>query len=202
MTDSDLEGLAMQASLERKLFGVELPQLKIGRFVVLQRLGQGGMGLVFAVYDDRLDRRVALKLLKGDASSALRERLAREAKAMARLSHPNVVPVFEVDEHEGQLFIVMEYVRGKTLRAWVAAEPLSVDAILDKYIQAGRGLVEKKDSGVVHQDASKPEPLLHAARERARELGALAGQVREGEYVVDGLPPFLAPHAVCRGEEL
>ena len=169
IADSDLEGRAMQAALEAKLFGTPMPQVRVGRFVVLERLGQGGMGLVYAVYDDKLDRRVALKLLKGDATDALSQRLEREAKTMARLSHPNVVPVFEVDEHDGQLFIVMEYVQGKTLRDWVEGEPRAVEDVIDKYVQAARGLAAAHAAGIVHRDF-KPDNAIVGASGRVQVL--------------------------------
>ncbi len=97
------------------------PGAQLGRFTVLKKLGKGGMGVVHLAYDPELDRRVAIKLLHDtgddDIASA---RLRREAQAMAKLSHPNVVAVFDVGEYEGTLFVVMEYVQGETLRAWCA----------------------------------------------------------------------------------
>ena len=158
----------MQASLQQKLFGV-VQRVTIDRFVILERLGEGGMGLVYAVYDDKLDRKVALKLIKGDAGSSLGPRLQREAQAMAKLSHPNLVPVFEVGEHEGQLFLVMEYVRGQTLRQWVAAQRRDTVEVLDKYVQAGRGLAAAHAEGIVHRDF-KPDNAIVGTSGRVRVL--------------------------------
>jgi serine/threonine-protein kinase len=98
--------------------GEQLP--RIGRYVLLRALGEGGMGVVYAAYDEELDRKVALKLLhpsrQGDGQ--LRARILREAQALARVSAPNVVHVYQVGEVEGQLFIAMEFVNGTTLTRW------------------------------------------------------------------------------------
>jgi serine/threonine protein kinase len=95
----------------------------VDRYVILDRLGAGGMGVVYAAYDPELDRKVAIKQLRGDASEQPtlgRTRLAREARAMAQLSHPNVVTVHDVGESRGAVFIAMEFVEGRTLRDWLA----------------------------------------------------------------------------------
>src|SRR6476659_1362427 len=95
----------------------------VGRYLLLDELGEGGMGVVYKAYDPELDRPIALKLLHmHDAADALRERLLREAQALARLSHPNVIAVHDVGVYEGHVFIAVEFVAGKTLRQWVAAE--------------------------------------------------------------------------------
>src|SRR5690242_16209983 len=95
----------------------------VGRYLLLDELGEGGMGVVYKAYDPELDRPIALKLLQMDAAAeALRERLLREAQALARLSHPNVIAVHDVGMFEGQVFIAVEFVAGKTLRQWVAAD--------------------------------------------------------------------------------
>jgi serine/threonine protein kinase len=93
---------------------------RIGRFDVRKKLGEGGMGVVFEGYDKQLDREVALKLVRvvdGDVQG--RARLMREAQAMAKVAHPNVVPIYEVGEHEDQVFVAMELVAGETLSAWL-----------------------------------------------------------------------------------
>lgn len=95
----------------------------IGRFAVLGPVRAGGMGQVFSAYDPQLDRRVALKLLHGHGDPVERARLVREAQALARLAHPNVVAVHEVGAHEGHVFVAMEFVEGTTLREWMDAHP-------------------------------------------------------------------------------
>ncbi|MCY1004562.1 serine/threonine-protein kinase [Nannocystis pusilla] len=151
--------LAM-ALMHARLFGPQAGSLQVGRFTVLERLGEGGMGVVYAAYDALLDRKVALKLLHprgltggGDA------RLLREAQAMARLSHPNIVSVFEVGSHGPQRFIAMEFVRGHSLDAWLKAAPRDWRAVLPILVAAGRGLEAAHRAGLVHRDY-KPHNTL------------------------------------------
>ncbi|MGB1013826.1 MAG: protein kinase domain-containing protein, partial [Nannocystaceae bacterium] len=100
----------------------EVP-LKIGRYTVLELLGEGAMGVVYTAYDTQLDRKIAIKVLREEATAArTQKRLVREAQALARVSHPNVVIVHEIGEHEGQIFLAMEFVRGQTLEGWVQAK--------------------------------------------------------------------------------
>src|SRR5687767_5983742 len=94
-----------------------LPGTRVGRYTVLERLGQGGMSTVHAAQDSELGRRVALKVMR-IPSRAGSETLLREGQAMARLSHPNVVTVYEVGRHQGHLYLALEYVPGRTLRRW------------------------------------------------------------------------------------
>ncbi|MCA9636086.1 MAG: serine/threonine protein kinase, partial [Myxococcales bacterium] len=132
---------------------------RIGRFVVLRPLGAGGMGQVFLAYDEALDRKVALKLLRAADWDEGRARLRREAQAMARVAHPNVVPIFEVGEHAGQVFLAMEYVVGVTLKEWAEAAPRGWREIVGVYLQAARGLQAAHAVDVVHRDF-KPENAL------------------------------------------
>ena len=162
---ADLWRAKMRASLSSKLFGVSADPVRLGRFIILERLGRGGMGEVYSAYDPKLDRRVALKLLRLDTTAAhegARARLEREAMALAQLSHPNVVPVHDVgaietdDPFDGppgqQVFIVMELVTGQNLRHWAEDEPRSWRQILDAYRQAGAGLAAAHAVGLVHRD--------------------------------------------------
>ena len=135
--------------------------IKIGRFVLLGKLGSGGMGVVYAAYDEELDRRVALKLVHEQLADRDR-RLVQEARAAARLSHPNVVAIHDVGTWRGQVFLAMEYVDGPTLRAWLAERKRSVREILDVFVQAARGLAAAHAAGVVHRDF-KPENVLIGA---------------------------------------
>ena len=100
---------------------------RVGRYVVLGLLGEGGMGRVHVAYDPELDRKVALKLLKPrafreDSLAQARQRLEREARTMARLSHPHVASLHDVGEYQGQLFLVMEFLEGGTLRRWLTEQ--------------------------------------------------------------------------------
>jgi len=131
---------------------------RLGRFSVLGTLGRGGMGTVLEAYDDTLARTVALKLLHGRVVEARQERLLREAQAMAQLSHPNVVQVYEVGMVEDQMFIAMELVEGQNMRQW-QEQPRPWRAVIDAYVQAGRGLQAAHAEGLVHRDF-KPENCI------------------------------------------
>ncbi|WAS92091.1 serine/threonine-protein kinase [Nannocystis punicea] len=135
--------------------------VRIGRYVVLGRQGAGAMGVVYRAYDEALDRKVALKLLRapGADHSQARARLLREAKALAQLSHPNVVQVYDVGEWGGLDFIALEFVQGQTLRTWLSEQTRSWSEILQVFAQAGRGLAAAHAAGLVHRDF-KPENVL------------------------------------------
>jgi serine/threonine protein kinase/Tfp pilus assembly protein PilF len=147
---------------------------RIGRYTVLKPLGAGGMGVVYAAYDMDLDRKVAIKLLHGDVAAAGPDtighsRLLREAQAMAKISHPNVLQVFEAGTHEGQVFLALELVEGSTLEDWLTAEPRDWRSVLAMFLQAGRGLQAAHDVGLIHRDF-KPENVLVDQSGRARVM--------------------------------
>jgi eukaryotic-like serine/threonine-protein kinase len=133
----------------------------IGRYVVLERLGAGGMGEVFAAYDPELDRKVALKLMHAELGprAARNRRLLREAQAMARLTHPNVMTIHDVGEHRGRVFLAMEFVAGPTLRDWMLAAKRPVKDVVAVFVRAGRGLAAAHDKGLVHRDF-KPDNVM------------------------------------------
>src|SRR5690349_1430380 len=136
--------------------GVLVQGTIVGRYMVLSRIGAGGMGVVYAAYDPELDRRVALKLLHadnpGEVDLEARQRLQREAQALAKLGHPNVVAVHDVLEHDGRVVLAMEFVEGTTLGAWRRATPRSWREILDVFVAAAQGLIAAHDRGLVHRD--------------------------------------------------
>jgi tetratricopeptide (TPR) repeat protein len=142
-----------------------------GRYLILERLGEGSMGEVYAAYDSRLDRRVALKLpCPGSPRAATAEghaRLLREAQSMARLSHPNVVTIFDAGEIGGEIYLAMELVDGVTLRQWIAERRRSWRETLALFVQAGRGLVAAHAAGIVHRDF-KPDNVMVDRQGRAR----------------------------------
>ncbi|MFZ5443355.1 MAG: protein kinase domain-containing protein, partial [Myxococcota bacterium] len=113
---------------------------QVGRYIVTRRLGKGAMGLVFAAYDPRLDRNVALKLLRADVpmveNKPLRQRLEREAQALARLSHPNVVAVHDLGDFGDSLFIAMDLVEGETLTEWLRT-PRTWRQVQEVFLMAG-----------------------------------------------------------------
>jgi tetratricopeptide (TPR) repeat protein/predicted Ser/Thr protein kinase len=155
----------------------------VDRYVILDRLGAGGMGVVYAAYDPELDRKLAIKQLRGDAreqTSLGRTRLAREARAMAQLSHPNVVTVHDVGESGGAVFIAMEFVEGRTLREWVGTHP-PWQEIMRVYLEAARGLAAAHAAGLIHRDF-KPENVMLGddGRVRVMDFGlARGGHERE-----------------------
>ena len=149
---------------ERRGVGLDLPA-KIGRFSVLEVLGQGGMGVVYACYDSQLDRKVAVKLLLRQRQQNLeiaQARLLREAQAMARLSHPNIVTVLEVGTVDEQMYVAMEFIRGQGLDAWVQQPARTWEEILAAFLQAGRGIEAAHRAGIIHRDF-KPQNVLMAA---------------------------------------
>jgi predicted Ser/Thr protein kinase len=143
----------------RRLFG-DGPVLRIGRYRIESRIGAGGMGEVYLAVDEELARKVAIKrVLPGMISGRHHERLRDEARALAKLSHPNVVQVYEIGEHDGRTFLAMEYVEGQTLAQWLAEQPRTWREILAHFCTAARGLAAAHEAGVIHRDF-KPENIL------------------------------------------
>jgi formylglycine-generating enzyme required for sulfatase activity len=162
---------------------------RLGRYLIIERVGSGAMGVVYGAYDPELDRKVALKLLKGDHAGqdeTARARLVREAKAMARLSHPNVIAVHDVGVFDGQVFLAMEFLGGGTLRSWLAARRRGWRELLAVFAAAGRGLMAAHAAGLVHRDF-KPENVLldREGRPRVVDFG-LAREAKDGAG--DGAP--------------
>jgi hypothetical protein len=138
----------------------------IGRLVVLDELGHGGMGVVYRAYDPQLDRRVAVKLLRPDAAQDHQERLLREGQAMAQLSHPNIVAVHDVGSLGEQIYISMELVEGESLRQWLKT-PRTWREVLAVFAQAGRGLQAAHERKLIHRDF-KPDNVLLGSDGRTR----------------------------------
>jgi serine/threonine protein kinase len=155
--------------------GIEVGR-RLGRYVVAARLGAGAMGVVYRAMDPELGREVAIKLLRRP-DAMLRDRLSREARAMAQVNHPNVAAVYDVGAIDGQVYVAMELVRGQNLRQWQEAKPRGVSEIIAVYAAAGRGLVAAHAAGVIHRDF-KPDNVLidEEGRPRVTDFG-LAGSV-------------------------
>ncbi len=143
----------------------------VGRLVILSELGKGGMGVVYAAHDPELDRKVALKMILGDRSrdADARLRLQREAQALAKLAHPNVVTVLDVGEHHGQLWILMEFVQGQTLTAWLKEQAPTWRAVLEVFKPAARGVAAAHAAGLLHRDL-KPDNIMVGSDGRVRVM--------------------------------
>ena len=174
----------------------ELPRdTRVGRYLLLGRIGAGAMGVVYSAYDPELDRKVALKLVlpgDGDAASASGLRLLREAQALARLTHPNVVAVHDVGQHEGKVWIAMEFVAGQTLGAWVSARPRGWPEVLQALTDAARGVAAAHAAGLIHRDL-KPENVMIGDDDRVRvmDFGLAHGRTQtatESELVTTATP--------------
>src|SRR5690606_23731319 len=150
----------------------------IGRYPILRRLGAGGMGVVYAAYDDILDRRLAIKVLHDhvwDIDGRRRERLLPEAQAMARVTHPNVDTVHEVGTADDQLFVAMEFVAGPTLREWLATGTRSWRQVVAVFRQIADGLAALHQAGLVHRDVKPTNVLIgEDGRVRVLDLGLAA----------------------------
>ncbi|HVT06831.1 MAG TPA: serine/threonine-protein kinase [Polyangia bacterium] len=176
----------------------------VGRYVVLGLLGRGGMGEVYAAYDPDLDRKIALKLLRargGSSDADGRTRLLREAQAIARLSHPNVVVVFDVGTFRESVFIAMEFVEGHTLGYWIEAQNRSWREVLEVYAAAGRGLIAAHTAGLVHRDF-KPENVMitKSGQVRVMDFGLAREQGAPEDGPPAGQPPDLAAQAAALAE--
>ncbi len=168
------------------------PGERVDRYRIEAQLGSGAMGIVYAAHDPDLDRPVAVKVLRprdaGSAADQLEARLRREAKAIARISDPHVVSVYDVGRHGAQLFVAMELVEGATLGRWLRERPRTTGEVLEVMRQAGRGLAAAHAAGLVHRDF-KPDNILVSAdgRTKVGDFG-LARVVDDERSLVTGAP--------------
>jgi tetratricopeptide (TPR) repeat protein/predicted Ser/Thr protein kinase len=186
------------------LEGWLMPGAPVGRYMVLTRLGAGGMGVVYAAYDPELDRKVALKLLRPGPGtfSGSRDRehrmLKQEAQALAKLAHPNVITIHDVGEHEGHVFLAMEFVDGQTLKQWLAErqEP-DWREVLSMFRRAGEGLRAAHEQGLVHRDFKPANVMVgNDGRVRVMDFGLArsAALLDEAEPTsIVGTPAYMAP---------
>ncbi|EDM79452.1 serine/threonine kinase family protein [Plesiocystis pacifica SIR-1] len=157
------EAAARRKRLAAAMFGVvEDEPERLGRFELVRHLGSGGVGSVHIARDPQLDRQVAIKLLRGqqNLSTQARERLLREAQMLARLSHPNVVPVYEAGILEGEVYIAMEFIPGRDLSRWLRASEPTWRELVEVYLQAGQGLAAAHALGIVHRDFKPANAIL------------------------------------------
>ena len=164
----------------------------IGRYLVLEHLGGGGMGVVYTAYDPELDRKIVLKLLREEvfapsARDEAQQRLLREAQALARLNHPNVVAVHDIGLSDGQVFIAMELVQGQDLQRWLNDGAPAWQRVVEIFFQAGEGLAAAHRAGLLHRDFKPANVLLgNDGRVRVVDFG-LARPVSQPEPETDEL---------------
>jgi tetratricopeptide (TPR) repeat protein len=162
---------------------------RIGRFAILRKLGSGGMGVVLLAYDEELDRKVAIKLQLG-VGAVETARALREAQGLARLSHSNVVQIYDVGEHAGSLYLAMEYVEGQSLDAWLRVEARDWREVVRVFRAAGRGLAAAHAAKLVHRDFKPHNAFLCAGSSRTEPLVkvfdfGLARKTEVGELELD-----------------
>jgi serine/threonine protein kinase len=216
--DAPSQGMGAIAGTPRKALAAGET---IGRYVVLECIGSGSMGIVYTGQDPDLGRRVALKVLRADSaggsSGGARRRLLREAQAMARLSHPNVVAIYDVGIHGDEVFLAMELIDGGTLREWLHRATRSWREIVGVFRRAGEGLAAAHAVGLVHRDF-KPDNVLvgndgrvcvtdfglarpssQGTAERSTELPpqGIDSMTRTGAIV--GTPAYMAPEQIEGG---
>jgi tetratricopeptide (TPR) repeat protein len=201
-----------------------VPRAQLDRYFILGQVGEGGMGVVYAAFDPELDRKVALKLLHGPETlggspETQRRWLLAEAQALARLSHPNVVTVYEARVLGDQLFLALEFADGGTLETWLRERPRSWREVLSVFLAAGEGLLAAHEAGIVHRDFKPSNVLIRRdgrvqvtdfglARltERTEELitgsealGAQEPAMTTWRGSVKGTPAYMAPEQWERG---
>lgn len=206
------EGLARVVARELVQAGLGLRAApRVGRYVIDARLGEGGMGTVFRAHDPELERAVAIKIVHPEVDEDACGMLAKEARALARLSHPNVLVVHDVGTRDQHLWLAMEYVAGGTLRDWRVGHPsASWREIVRRFVDAGRGLAAAHKAGVVHRDF-KPDNVMVGldGRVRVADFGlalvegpggnSRSAPTPRGSVRVAGTPRYLPPEVV-RGE--
>jgi serine/threonine protein kinase len=171
------------ASPTRGIHPDEIPE-RLGRYRIERVLGAGTMGVVVSAFDPELEQRRAIKLMQPSRTDAQsRARFSREAKAMARLSHPNVVSVHDVGTHDERVFVVMDYVPGITMADWLRRDERGWLEIVETFRLAGRGLAAAHAAGLVHRDF-KPENVLVTDDGAVKVMDF--GLVRAASYDADG----------------
>jgi len=145
--------------------------LQLGHYSIVSRIGAGGMGEVYLAHDIKLDRKVAIKFLSESlvGNATAKERLVREAKAAAKLDHPNICSIYEIGEEAGVSFIVMQYVEGETLASLIKRAPMDLGESVDVAVQVADALAEAHSHGVIHRDI-KPANIMITARGQAKVL--------------------------------
>ncbi len=217
--DDPIERDRALAATEAALFGRPAAPLRFGRYLLLDRIGAGGQGVVHAAYDPELDRRVAIKLLGTRGSSARHADLLREAQAAAKLAHPNVLAIHDVgvfeqrpfgaaDTPDHGVYVVSELVDGETFDVWRARGAPSTDAIIEVMCAVGRGLAAAHACGLVHADVKPTNVLIdREGRPRVLDFGVAraigsSGPRPDEPRPVAGTPAYMAPEQQRGGEDI
>jgi len=161
----------------------------LGRYEIEKELGKGAMGEVYAAYDPELNRKVAIKVLRASSADSaeageLRRQLMREAQAIAKVSHPNVIVVHDVGAFGNQIFVATEFVDGHTLSYWLLAETRPWSEVLRIFCEAGRGLAAAHDKGLVHRDF-KPDNVMIGVDGQVRVMDFGLAQTVDGSWHQD-----------------
>ena len=179
----------------------------VSHYKILEKLGEGGMGVVYKAHDEKLDREVALKFLPQylTTDKVEQERFLHEARAAATLNHSNITTIYEVDEHDGSLFLAMELVEGDTLRAFMNKGILSVEKAIDTIMQASEGLAAAHEKGIVHRDI-KPENILVTTKSHVKITDFGLAKIKGATKLTKsgstlGTIGYMSPEQT-RGEEL
>ena len=206
-TRHDADTIVVRGDAGREL---DAAPKQVGRYVVVGELGRGGMGVVYAAWDPNLQRRVAIKT-RAIADASSRTRLRSEARALAQLNHPNVVPIYDVVDADDGLVVAMELVEGSTLSAWLRECERPPSEILQALVDAGRGLAAAHAAGLVHRDV-KPSNVLIAGDGRVKvadfglaQWAGVPGEPASGETVSGGsqtgeiaeTPGYMSPEQLC-----
>jgi len=179
----------------------------ISHYRIVEKLGEGGMGIVYRAHDTSLDRDVALKFLPQYLTSNAneKERFRHEARAASALSHPNITTIHEIGEHEGQLFITMEFVEGRTLKELVESEPPFIKKAIEIAIQVAEGLAAAHEKGIVHRDI-KSENIMHTPKGQAKIMDFGLAKVKGATKLTKagstlGTAAYMSPEQ-AEGEEV
>ena len=176
----------------------------ISHYKILSELGRGGMGVVYKAEDTKLKRFVALKFLRSDVleDEEHRERFLREAQAAAALDHPNICTVHEIDEVEGETFIAMAFIEGRTVKDKIAERPLKLEEALDITIQTAQGLQAAHEKGIVHRDI-KGANLMVTPQGQVKVMDFGLAQLAERSQLTKtamilGTPAYMSPEQAKR----
>ncbi len=191
-----LDRQRVRAAMRERLFGAASAPVLIDRFVLRRKLGEGASSVVYAAFDPTLEREVALKLVLVPPSEGAA--VLAEARALAQLRHPNLLPIFEVGLHEGMPYLVTELVEGGTLRAWMSA-PHTAEEAFAMTLAIGRGVAEAHRRGFVHRDLKPENVLVGDGRPRIGDFGLVRSFASVGATDptspsrIPGTPAYMSP---------